>query len=85
MSPTNLSFLVPQVLYVTPIIRVLSIQYSMSNLFLFHGQKYFVIFGVIYVFIVLLLAAVPYFQSQYVAYLKLEVSTFNPLILVRYI
>ena len=37
----------------------------MANVFLFHGQKYLVIFGAIYAFIILLLA-VPYFQSQYV-------------------
>lgn len=37
----------------------------MSNVFFFHAQKYLVIFGAIYVFVVLLLA-VPYFQSQYV-------------------
>ena len=37
--------------------------------FLFRGQKYLVIFGGIYLGIVLLLA-IPFFQSQYVIYLN---------------
>jgi len=43
--------------------------------FLFRGQKFLVIFGGIYLGIVLLLA-IPFFQSQYVIYLN-EPSYFS--------
>lgn len=45
--------------------------------FLFRGQKYLVIFGGIYLGIVLLLA-IPFFQSQYVIYLNERATTQQP-------
>ena len=60
----------------------------MSNIYiyLFRAQKYLVIFGVIYLFLVGLLAVVPYLQSQYVLLecspVTCELNVLNPLILV---